>query len=203
MQIYKYNLLKTVRKALCVKKNNKGYTLVELIVVIAIVALLASIITYSIGIVSRNRSREAASDFSALLSAAKISTMSGEVEIDDSDPDNIKINSPMIELAYSTGDDVFYGNVYTVSRTTPSNVEDLGDGSLSVSYTIGSNASQEINDTSAITRISISYNNETGAVAEFAENGTPANLTGVSQIIVDFGSSQITIYPATGYHELN
>ncbi len=47
-----------MRSLKCLKKNKKGFTLVELVVVLAIMAVLAGVITPSLSVASKNRTRE-------------------------------------------------------------------------------------------------------------------------------------------------
>ncbi len=191
-------------------KNNKGYTLVELIVIIAILAVLVSVISYSIGIVFRNRSREAASDFDSLLSAVRISTMSGEYyEIVTTDPTDPSIttttyHTPRLEMSYVGGStDEYIANLYTISNDTATQSEDLGAGNLNITYsTVVSTGTPVTGEAVKTSTIKLTYNNETGALDTFSVNNTDVPLTNVTNIILDFGAGyDIVIYPATGYHE--
>ncbi len=60
-------------------KNNKGFTLVELIIVIAIIAVLASSSFAYFSLNSSTNAKEVASDLQAMISRLKISTISGEI----------------------------------------------------------------------------------------------------------------------------
>ncbi len=178
------------------KKNNKGYTLVELIVVLAIMAVLVGVISYSIGLVFRNRSREAASDFNAMLVATKISTLSGEFHTNAGGD----TESPELFLEYSTVEDIYYGELYTVSDTEAIQTEDLGNGELDISYTTTSTAGVTGAAVPITTSINFVYDRETGALIEF--NFAPT--TDIQRITLDFGAGYtITIYTATGYQELS
>lgn len=53
------------------QKNNKGYSLIELVVVVAIMAVLTSVVAYSYGIVSGKEARQCAGNISTALDKAK------------------------------------------------------------------------------------------------------------------------------------
>ncbi len=178
------------------KKNNQGYTIVELIVVMAIIAVLISVISYSIGLVFRNQSREAASDFNAMLVAAKIATLSGEFHT-NADGD---IEAPELFLEYRATQDSYYGELYTVSDSQALQSEELGDGELAISYTTTSSVGVTGVTVPITTTINFVYDRETGALVEF--NFAPT--TDIQSIILDFGAGYtITIYTATGYQEMS
>lgn len=58
-------------------KNNKGFTLVELIVVIAMMAIIAGVSTTVISTVSKQELKDFTNNLDAMLCQAKIETMSG------------------------------------------------------------------------------------------------------------------------------
>lgn len=58
-------------------KNNKGFTLVELIVVIAMMAIIAGVSSSVISIVSKQELKDFTNNLDAMLCQAKVETMSG------------------------------------------------------------------------------------------------------------------------------
>lgn len=59
-------------------QNNKGFSLVELIVVVAILATLAGIMAGSVGLVGRTKAKAAAQTVDAMLSRCKMENLSGQ-----------------------------------------------------------------------------------------------------------------------------
>ena len=56
-------------------KNNKGFSLIELIVVIAIMSILAAIVTLGVGTISGSKVKECAKGIEAVLNKARVSSM--------------------------------------------------------------------------------------------------------------------------------
>ncbi len=190
--------LLVLNKGMLVKKNNKGYTLVELIVIIAILAVLVTIVSYSIGMVFRNRSREAASDFDSMLSSAKMAALSGEY-YEVTAGGTTTTHNPKLEMSYDASNDEYVATLYTISDSTPAQTEDLGDGVLGISYSLDGGTTESTVD--ATRTIGFVYNKETGALQEFIVNDV-AQASLPNTITLDFGAGYvITIYPTTGYQE--
>ena len=59
------------------KLNNRGFTLVELIVVIAILGILAGVMSYSVNQIFSGQARQFADEYDALLTQCRVSTLSG------------------------------------------------------------------------------------------------------------------------------
>ncbi len=78
-------------------QNNKGFTLVEILVVVAILALLAGVSTYSLSLVTNSRNDSAAVRFAALLTSCKVAEMSGA-------------RNP--EVGFELREDGYYGVLY-------------------------------------------------------------------------------------------
>ena len=57
------------------KKNNKGFSYVEMIIVIAIMALMVGMITLSIGMVNRNNVSRAGDKLATMIDKARVSAM--------------------------------------------------------------------------------------------------------------------------------
>ncbi len=154
------------------KKNNKGFTMVELIIVLAIIGVFMSVLSFSSSILLRNESREASQTVNALLSSCKIEAMTG-------------VNS---KLEISLEDGKYIVRLY--QNDTDFEEEILGDENLGIIYKLKSTGDTLYKI--GTEPLAISFNSETGAI-----EGTDVNL-------IDFNAGyKITIYPSTGYFELN
>lgn len=58
-------------------KNNKGFTLVELVVVIALMAVIAGVSSYTVNLVTKQELKDFSNNLDAMLCQCKIETMSG------------------------------------------------------------------------------------------------------------------------------
>ena len=59
-----------------IKKDNRGYSLVELIIVVAIIAVVATTAVLSIGLIFSANAKTCANDIMSAISECKITTMS-------------------------------------------------------------------------------------------------------------------------------
>ncbi len=103
------------------KKSNKGFTLVELIVTIAIIVILASVGIYTINAIIATGAKEATNDFYSLISYCRVATMSGEED-------------PYVSITYDSSQSTFYGEVFL--GTTSYDRESLSDHPLTISYVL-------------------------------------------------------------------
>ncbi len=154
------------------KKNNKGFTMVELIIVLAIMGVLLSVISFSASILLRNESREASSKVNALLASCKIESLSG-------------VHDSRLEIFLENGE--YKARLYQSDSQYEEEI--LGAESLSIIYKLkGDDIPIEIGNDPLV----ISFNKETAALES-------AQVT-----LIDFNAGyQITLYPTTGYFELN
>lgn len=81
-------------------KNNKGFTLVELIVVIAIMAIIAGVSSSTISIISKQELKDFTNNLDAMLCQCKVETMSG-------------MTDPVLEI--SIKDDEYRATLYEMA----------------------------------------------------------------------------------------
>ena len=109
-----------------VKDNNKGYTLIEMIVTIAIMAVVMVVMGYSLSILTNSRAKGCADDLYTAIQSARTEAMAKEGEIS-------LIITARTDGKLNTGDETkIGGNRITVTT----NAGDLVPGGSNASYEI-------------------------------------------------------------------
>ncbi len=156
------------------KKQNKGFTMVELLIIIAVIAILAPMFVTSMADVFTSSASEAAEDASSLLSFTRVATLSGEID-------------PYVEIYYDSTENNYYG--IFVANGEQEQIEIIGSSSVEIHYT-----------TTDETRVKI----ESGAPLRLEYDNTGALLSPKDIKSIDFSSGSalyvLDITPATGYH---
>ena len=155
------------------KKNNKGFTLVELVVTFTILAILTVVTSLSLSVIFKNRAREAASDIDSLLTSCRVSALCGEGK------------TPYVLIKKESG--VYNAYLYTSSTGNAKTVEPLGSG-FDVKYEKAGTK----NNIAEGSQLKLSYHRDTGAINEGSD---------ISRIWVTSEYS-IDLKPLTGYHEI-
>lgn len=173
-------------------KQNKGYTLVEIIIVIVLIGLLATVAGSSISLVFSSEAKKCANNTSALISKAKVSALSREGNV------GVKI--------YRDGGNIvgaYYENGAEISR------EKLGGSRVNFNY-MYKNGQNEVNVNLTSTPLYISFNKGTGSLktigeASLAELGSASGAEAApAEIIITSGSRTlvITFVESTGQHAI-
>ena len=158
-------------------KNNKGFTLVELVVVIAMMAIIAGVSSTVISTVSKQELKDFTNNLDAMLCQTKIETMSGM-------PD------PALEISIKDGE--YRATLYKNSSSTAREViksQYLGDDYLKCTYVSDGN----VNNYTGNGVISFKYNRNTGELID-------KTITDVS-VTSKLGTYSIQFVPQTGYHK--
>ena len=155
------------------KLDNRGFTLTELIVVIAIMGILAGATSASINQIFSNQTRKFINDCDAMLTRCRVETLSGA-------PDGT-----CVELRCDSNGKCYVA-YYEGGSSDPIEEEQLKRSSASCTYV------KEDGSTGTLGRgnsLQISYDRTSGAMNET-----------YTEIAV--GNSKIALVPATGYHKV-
>ena len=165
-------------------KNDKGFTLLELVVVIAILGILAGVMSYSISSVSTTRAKKVTSDLNALISQCRVDTLSG---------------SPIpTYLEILKEGDTLYGVLYEGKAEDGAPIvkvkQQLGGSGITCRYTTASGTT-EITDGGTL---ELGFVRATGAL----DTADYVNCTAIN-ISAGAGNNAIALVSATGYHYIN
>ena len=178
-------------------KNNKGFSLVELLVVVVILGTAVSLVTGAFVSIYNARSKKATETLDAVISQAKVDAMSGR--------------DCRAVLSYSDGSDDYDEGYYvtlvsrvdsdgngTVDAISEYKRENLGNDRLS--FIINGNNSYDVKNDS----FAIAFNGTTGAVS-YAKYGSTSVKTGKTLTITVASTSThvITVYNDTGEHSID
>lgn len=177
-------------------KNNRGFTLIELMVVVAIVSILVGAMTYSINSVSSTRAKKFASDLNAMISQCRVDTMSGAP------------SPTYLEISQDENGD-YYGTLYEGGAEKAK--QKLGGSGISCSFITDSIAAQSYSISgNNSTALYLAFDRATGAFSKLTDvkssdsalNVASGNYCTSITIASGGGSYTITLVPNTGYHSV-
>ena len=166
------------------KRNNKGFSLVEMIVIVAILGILVGVFSTSIMPLLSQRAERAAKSTNDLLSKCKVYSMSraGEIYVRLRIEPYKKVNNIIAE--YYEGTTLIESEILATGRTI-----------LTVNGTA-------LNTNS----LWISFSRSTGAIDVFGTQNSSTPPSGVSPLRIGFADGnkafEVQIIPSTGKHEV-
>ena len=170
-------------------KNNKGFSLVELIIVVAIMAVMGGFIFMSFGLLTGQDARKCASNLSTVLDKEKNYALTKSAEADCYV--EISLTSDGYFAEYFVPEKAIGTAMVSIDKQQIGKASVLiscygGDGSLKGTMTSGS-------------KLKIVYNRVSGALKEVSINGT----SDIEMIRIDKGRTyEIELFTATGKHTL-
>ena len=164
------------------KLNNRGFTLTELIVVVAILGILAGAASASINQIFSNQTKKFINECDAMLTRCRIETLSGA-------PSNTYVQLRVEEN----------GTCYVALFKAGTKVEEAELKNKNAVCTYTKNGDNTVYTLANGNPLEISYNRVTGALAPEPVNAEDPD-TRCTGIVV--GNSKIILVPATGYHKV-
>ncbi len=180
--------------------RNKGYSLLELIVVIALATILSSVAIYSISLVVGQDAKQCANNLSAALDKARTYAMTrsgaSDAYMEITKRDGYYYASYWEpDKPYTVGDETVYNKLEE---------ERIGKGMAEITYTVVMNdgTTQTFSDASSIR---FTYDRTSGAFKEVESVRPSGKLVGYcQQIDIQRGKHyKLTLYSATGKHVLD
>lgn len=182
------------------RKDNKGFSMVELVIVIALMAVVGSVFAYSFSMVTGQESRQCANNISTVLDKAKNYSLTKSASSD-----------AYVEISKGTDGyiAVFYAPVSPINASAVAGSadyvqlekENIGKKAVGITVTLEGGSSFEISET---TKLRVYFNRVSGAFKEaVVVNGSSETKAYCSKIEIVRGRTyRITFYNPTGKHTL-
>ena len=160
------------------KTKNAGFSLVELIIVVAILGILVGSGVSMMGLIAGKDAKQAQANVSSVLGKARIETMSKK--------------SLKLEIYRETADGAYFWR-YIVDGVTDATAEKIASKKVEISYTDTNGTTHNIMPGASLI---LQFDRSSGALKPFS-SGSYCN-----GIIFKQGTTErkIEIYPATGRH---
>ena len=180
------------------KQDSRGFTLIELIVVIAILSVMTAVISISTSVLPATRAKSCASAINTTLDRARVGSLTHAQVSYMTISQNSSGSYEIVCYDNKPADNVTYSGGTEISRRT------ISGGGVSVSYKDGSNTLSIVNNVTnsaaQVNLLTISFT-RSGALA----GGIATDTSGSCLITVTSSGGRsytITVVGATGNHEI-
>lgn len=167
------------------KRNNSGFTLVELIVVVLIIGIISAVSVISLSTISRAKANGCTDKLTKLLDQTRMDSMS---RVDGA-----------VKLVVSKEGNAYYGTIYVDGGTVKEKVE-LGDGGLEIRFVQDApSTSVTVDETHSFT---IKFKKGNGSLLFDAEAPGAEALSFDRIVITGTNTRTIRVYEETGRYRL-
>lgn len=172
-------------------RSTKGYTLVEMVVVIAIIALSVTLIGGSVITVYSARAKKAAGTVEALIAQAKINALSGM--------------DVYLKFEYDTDKNEYVGEIIRKEKQADDSIvetvyEQQKFGNRLLNFSVDGHHIKPEEDVAGKT-VTLAFNMTTGAVSVLKSGDTSIISGSKHDFVLSSGSTYtVTLYTSTGEH---
>lgn len=183
------------------RKDNKGFSMVELVIVIALIAVLGSVLVYSFSLVTGQEARQCANNISTVLDKAKNYSLTKSASSDAYVEISKEASGEYVATYYAPDSPINDSAVPGSADYVQLENENIGKRTVRVTVSLEGGASSEINET---TSLRIYYDRVSGAFKEAViVSGTSETKAYCSQIEIVRGRTyRISFFNPTGKHTL-